>query len=34
MATLAAYGAFWLLPLIVVITYSVMIFESRPASAE
>lgn len=34
MATLAAYGAFWLLPLAVVITYSVMIFESRPASAE
>ncbi|MCV4077176.1 hypothetical protein OD785_23405 [Pseudomonas aeruginosa] len=34
MATLVAYGAFWLLPLIVVIVYSVMIFESRQASAE
>lgn len=34
MATLVAYGAFWLLPLAVVITYSVMIFESRPANGE
>lgn len=34
MATLVAYGAFWLLPLIVVIAYSVMIFGSRTTSAE